>query len=249
MSWNSDATAVVTGAGQGIGLSIAREFAQRGAHAVVIERDPELAEAAAKSIVDAGNSASFVVCDVSSSAAVDEMAQRVLSERGRVDVLVNNAGIVRAAMLWDLTDEQWNAVINTNLSSQFFTIRAFVRGWMKENGGAIVNVSSIGGLRGSVGQINYASAKSGVLGLTKAAALELGRYGVRVNAVAPGTTKTPMTTKLMETPKLHDKFIAEIPLGRFGEPEDIARAVAFLASDEAGWITGKILTVDGGAYN
>jgi 3-oxoacyl-[acyl-carrier protein] reductase len=249
MSWNDDTTVIVTGSGQGIGRGIAAEFARRGAHVVVVERDPALAEESVKFIADLGGSASFVVCDVSSSTSVDEMTQAVIEKRGRIDVLVNNAGISRPAMLWDLTDEQWHAVLNTNLSSQFFTIRAVVRAWMKENGGAIVNISSLAGLRGSIGQINYAAAKSGVIGVTKAAALELARYGVRVNGVAPGLTLTPMTQKIMDTPKLHDRYVGEIPLGRIGEPEDIARAVAFLASEDAGWITGKILTVDGGAYN
>lgn len=248
-TWWRKATAVVTGAGQGIGLGIATELARLGAHVVVADIDAGTAEAAASSLRAASGSAKGIACDVSSREQVDALVADTLADRGRLDVLVNNAGISRPNMLWNLTDEQWDAVLATNLSSQFYAIRAAARDWMKDNGGAIVNISSMGGLRGSIGQINYAAAKAGVIGLTKAAALELGRYGVRANAVAPGTTETPMTSTIMTTEKLRDRFSKEIPLGRFGKPSDIASAVAFLAGPSASWITGKVLTVDGGAYN
>ncbi len=246
--WSS-AVVIVTGAGQGIGFGIARAMAARGATVVLAERDAATGAKAAELLKDAPGKAHFAACDVSDSKQVDQLVEKALADFGRLDVVVNNAGIVRANMLWNLTDEQWNAVIATNLSSQFFMIRAAARSWMKDNGGAIVNMSSIGGLRGSIGQINYAAAKAGVVGLTKAAALELGSYGVRVNAIAPGTTETPMTKTIMETDKLRERFRKEIPLGRFGKPGDIAAAAVFLAGPEASWITGKVLTVDGGAYN
>jgi 3-oxoacyl-[acyl-carrier protein] reductase len=152
-------------------------------------------------------------------------------------------------MLWNLTDEEWSAVLDTNLKSQFFVMRAAVQEWMREHGGSIVNISSTAGLRGSIGQVNYAAAKAGVLGLTKSGALELGRFGVRVNAIAPGTIQTEMTAPILANTKLRAKLDSEIRLGRLGTVDDIAQAVAFLAGPDASWITGKVLTVDGGAYN
>lgn len=247
--WAEERTAIVTGAGQGIGQGIAIGLAERGAHVIMVDIDADAVQEAASELDQRGLHVEAATCDVGDSAAVDAMVGDVMAEHGKVDVLVNNAGIVRANMLWNLTDEEWESVLRVNLFSQFYGTRAVAKAHMKEHGGAIVNVSSIGGLRGSIGQVNYVAAKAGVVGLTKAAALELGRYGVRVNAVAPGTTQTPMTSTIMETEKLRERFRKEIPLGRFGEPSDIADAVCFLASPAASWITGKVLTVDGGAYN
>jgi 3-oxoacyl-[acyl-carrier protein] reductase len=248
-AWWREATAFVTGAGQGIGQAIASHLASLGAHVVVAERDPDRGARTAEEICAAGGSARAIPCDVSSSAEVDAAVRSALEERGRLDVVVNNAGITRTNMLWNLTDEEWDAVIDTNLTSQFYVIRAATRAWMKEHGGAIVNISSIGGLRGSVGQVNYAAAKAGVVGLTKSAARELGRYGVRVNAIAPGTVETPMTENILSNQKLAAQIRGEVLLGRLGMGSDIAAAVAFLAGPEASWITGKVLVVDGGAYN
>jgi len=244
-----NATAVVTGAGQGIGFGIAEALASRGAHVVLGERDKETGARAAERLNAGPGSARAVECDVAQSASVDALVASAMDERGKIDVLVNNAGIVRAAMLWNLTDEDWANVVSVHLSGMFFSIRAVARAWMREHGGAIVNITSIGGLRGSIGQVNYAAAKAGVVGLTKAAALELAKSGVRVNAVAPGVIRTNMTRTIMKTEKLRERFEKEIPLGRFGEPRDVASAVAFLAGPESAWITGKVLVVDGGAYN
>jgi 3-oxoacyl-[acyl-carrier protein] reductase len=243
------AVVVVTGGGQGIGFGIAKRMVERGALVVLAEKNAETGEKAAAELGGLRGKAEFQPCDVSVSSEVDEMVKGVVARHGRLNVVVNNAGIVRANMLWNLTDDQWNKVLQTNLFSMFYMVRAAANAWMLENGGSIVNISSIGGLRGSIGQINYATAKAGVVGLTKAAALELGKNNVRVNAIAPGTTETPMTRTIMETEKLRERFQKEIPLGRFGTPDDVASAAMFLAGPEASWITGKVLVVDGGAYN
>jgi 3-oxoacyl-[acyl-carrier protein] reductase len=247
--WWPQVTAIVTGAGRGIGHGIAEEFARRGAHVVVAEFDKGRGREAEAAVAAVGGSCRAVVCDVTESAQVDQLVRDTVADRGRLDIVVNNAGITRTNMLWNLTDEEWSAVLDTNLKSQFFMMRAAVREWMRDHGGSMVNISSIAGLRGSIGQVNYAAAKAGVIGLTKSGALELGRYGVRVNAVAPGTTETEMTAPILSKEKLRAKLESEVVLGRLGTVADIARAVAFLAGPEASWITGKVLTVDGGAYN
>jgi 3-oxoacyl-[acyl-carrier protein] reductase len=248
-AWWSASVAVVTGAGSGIGQGIARVLAARGAQVFIADRDYDSANLAAEELRAKGSRATPVKCDVSMVEEVNALVDDAVAAGGRLDILVNCAGVSRPNMLWNVTDEQWDEVIRTNLSSQFWAIRAAVNAWMKDNGGAIVNISSLAGLRGSVAQVNYAAAKSGVIGVTKSAALDLARFNIRVNAVAPGLTLTNMTRKIMDDPKLRQRYEGEIPLGRIGTPEDIAHAVAFLASPQASWITGKVLAVDGGAYN
>jgi 3-oxoacyl-[acyl-carrier protein] reductase len=216
---------------------------------VLAEFDEGRGREAEAVVAAAGGSCRAVVCDVTESAQVDQLVRDTVADRGRLDIVVNNAGITRTNMLWNLTDEEWSAVLDTNLKSQFFVMRAAVQEWMREHGGSIVNISSTAGLRGSIGQVNYAAAKAGVLGLTKSGALELGRFGVRVNAIAPGTIQTEMTAPILANTKLRAKLDSEIRLGRLGTVDDIAQAVAFLAGPDASWITGKVLTVDGGAYN
>jgi 3-oxoacyl-[acyl-carrier protein] reductase len=229
-------TALVTGASRGIGAAIARELADAGAQVVVgFHAGREEAEALAGEI---GGRA--VQADVSSLAD----AARLVEEAGDLHVLVNNAGLTRDGLLARMSDEDWQVVLETNLGSVFATCRAAVRPMMKRRAGAIVNVSSIVGLHGNPGQANYAASKAGIIGFTKALARELGSRGVRANVVAPGYVSTRLTDVLPDAAK--QAMLANTPLGRLGEPKDVAGAVRFLCSDEASFITGEVLLVDGG---
>jgi 3-oxoacyl-[acyl-carrier protein] reductase len=229
-------TALVTGGSRGIGAAIARELAQAGAEVVVgFRAGADEAQAVAREI---GGRA--VQADVSSP----EEAARLVEEAGDIDVLVNNAGLTRDGLLARMSDDDWRAVIETNLSSVFYTCRAVTRPMMKKRGGSIVNVSSIVGLHGNWGQTNYAASKAGIIGFTKALARELASRGVRANVVAPGYVESRLTDVLPEEAK--SAMLANTPLGRFGQPHDVARAVRFLCSDDASFITGEVLLVDGG---
>ena len=229
-------TALVTGASKGIGRAIAAELAAAGAAVVVGYRSgKDEAEALAAEL---GGRA--IQADVSSA----EEAARLVEEAGDVDILVNNAGLTRDGLLARMPDEDWRTVIETNLSSCFYTCRAVARPMMKKRGGSIVNVSSIVGVHGNWGQTNYAASKAGIIGFTKSLARELGSRGVRANVVAPGYVKTQLTDVLPE--EATAAMLQNTPLGRLGEPEDIAGAVRFLCSDEASFITGEVLLVDGG---
>jgi 3-oxoacyl-[acyl-carrier protein] reductase len=229
-------TALVTGASRGIGRAIAVELARAGASVVVGYRSGrEEAETLAHEI---GGRA--VQADVS----VPKEAARLVEEAGDLDVLVNNAGLTRDGVLARMSDDDWRAVLETNLSSVFYTCRAVTRGMMKRRAGAIVNVSSIVGVHGNWGQTNYAASKAGIIGFTKSLAQELGSRGVRANVVAPGYIKTQLTDVIPE--EARTKMLDLTPLGRLGEPENVAGAVRFLCSDEASFITGGVLLVDGG---
>jgi len=229
-------TALVTGASRGIGRSIALELARAGAVVVVgYQAAAEEAEAVA---AEAGGRA--VRADVSDP---DE-ARRLVDETGDVDILVNNAGLTRDGLIARMPEDDWRAVLDTNLTGAFHTCRAAVRGMMRRRGGAIVNISSVVGLHGNPGQTNYAASKAGIIGFTKALARELGSRGVRANVVAPGYVETRLTEVLPE--ELRQAMLANTPLGVFGTPEHVAGAVRFLASDEAAFITGEVLLVDGG---
>ncbi|MDX6485351.1 MAG: 3-oxoacyl-[acyl-carrier protein] reductase [Gaiellaceae bacterium] len=229
-------TALVTGASRGIGRAIATELAAAGASVVVGYRSgKDEAEALAKEL-----GARAVQADVSSP----EDAARLVQEAGDIDILVNNAGLTRDGLLARMSDDDWRVVIDTNLSSVFYTCRAVCRPMMKKRGGAIVNVSSIVGVHGNWGQTNYAASKAGIIGFTKSLAKELGSRGVRANVVAPGYVKTQLTDVLPE--EATQAMLQNTPLARLGEPEDIAGAVRFLCSDAAAFITGEVLLVDGG---
>jgi 3-oxoacyl-[acyl-carrier protein] reductase len=229
-------TALVTGASRGIGRAIATELARAGATVVVgFQHARDEAEALAGEI---GGRA--VQADVASS----DDAARLVEEAGDVSVLVNNAGTTRDGVLARMSDDDWRAVVDTNLSSVFFTCRAVSRGMMRRRSGAIVNVSSVVGLRGNWGQTNYAASKAGIIGFTKSLAQELGSRGVRANVVAPGYITTRLTEVIPEDARA--KMLSLTPLGRLGEPEEVAGAVRFLCSDAASFITGEVLVVGGG---
>ena len=229
-------TALVTGASRGIGKAIALELGRAGAAVTVGYRGgEEEAEAVAQEI--GGRAVRADVADA-------DQARSLVGEAGDLDLLVNNAGVTKDGLLARMPDEDWRTVMETNLSAMFFTCRAAARGMMKRRAGSIVNVSSIVGLRGNPGQTNYAAAKAGIIGFTKALARELGTRGVRANVVAPGYVKTALTDVLSEEARA--AMLANTPLGRLGDPEDVARAVRFLCSDEASFITGEVLLVDGG---
>jgi 3-oxoacyl-[acyl-carrier protein] reductase len=229
-------TALVTGASRGIGRAIAVELARAGASVVIgFHTGREEGEALAQEI---GGRA--VQADVS----VPEEAARLVEDAGDLDILVNNAGLTRDGVLARMSDDDWRIVLETNLSSVFYTCRAVARGMMKRRAGAIVNVSSIVGVRGNWGQANYAASKAGIIGFTKSLAQELGSRGVRANVVAPGYIKTQLTDVIPEEARA--KMLDLTPLGQLGEPEHVAGAVRFLCSDEASFITGGVLLVDGG---
>ncbi len=242
---NIEKTALVTGASRGIGRAIALALASKGfAVALNYAGSHDAAEAVKKEIEDAGGKAFTVQGDVSKSEDVDRIFKTVKDEFGGLDVLVNNAGINRDALLIRMKESNWDDVIATDLKSDFLTTKAAAAMMMRKRKGSIINISSVVGIMGNIGQANYAAAKAGVIGLTKACAKEMAARNIRVNAVAPGFIETAMTDGIPE--KIREGMIESIPMGRMGQPEDIARAVCFLASDDASYITGQVLVVDGG---
>ena len=236
--------ALVTGAGSGIGREIATRFSTSGATVAVCDVVKEAADNVAAEIAGAGGQAQAYAIDVSDFAAVQQLCERVTADLGGIDILVNNAGITRDNLLLRMTEAEFDRVIAVNLKGAFNFTKACFRGMMKNRRGRIINIASIMGQMGNIGQANYAAAKAGIIGLTKSAAKELASRNVTVNAVAPGYIATAMTEKLDAATR--EAYIAGIPLKRAGTPEDVANACLFLASDLAGYVTGQVLRVDGG---
>lgn len=244
MSQLASQIAVVTGAGRGIGRAIALKFAAEGADVVVVSRTQENSEKVATEIRALGRKAWALAVDVADGAAVTAAADRIITDCGRVDILVNNAGVTRDGLLMRMSDADWDTVLNTNLKGAFHFTRAFFRSFAKQRAGRILNISSVIGLIGNPGQCNYAASKAGLIGFTQSVARELAGRGVTVNAIAPGFIETDMTSELNE--ELKGNILRQIPLGKFGQAADIADAALFLAGPGAKYVTGQVLTVDGG---
>lgn len=239
--------AVVTGAGQGLGRAVALAFAREGRPVVVSDLRRELVDGTSAQIHDVGGTALSIPADVASEDAVLELAERARAEFGPLGVWVNNAGVSRPAMLHKMNVADFDLVLAVHARGTFLGIREAARRMIEDGGGSIINVTSSAGLQGTIGQINYAAAKGAVISATKSAALELARYSIRVNAVAP-LAATPMTEKLRSDPKFAAGFLEKVPLKRFGDVDEIAASFVFLGSPSAGYITGQVMCVDGGLY-
>lgn len=236
--------AVVTGAGRGIGRAIALKFAGAGADIVVVSRTVENSEKVANEIRALGRKAWAFAVDVSDSAAVAAAGEKILAAAGRVDILVNNAGVTRDGLLMRMSDADWDTVLDTNLKGAFLVTKAFNRAMLKQRSGRIINITSVIGIMGNAGQCNYAASKAGLIGFTKSAAREFAARGVTVNAIAPGFTETDMTADMK--PEMREVILKQIPLGSLGQAEDIASAALYLAGASGRYVTGQVLTVDGG---
>lgn len=239
-----DKVAIITGAASGIGFAAALSFARQGAKVAVVDFNEELGNVSVHNIKSEGYDATFFQVNVADRKSVDEMVKAVLGKYGRIDILVNNAGITKDGMLSKLAVEDFQKVIDVNLTGVFHCTQAVLPTMVEQGKGKIINTSSVSGVYGNVGQTNYAATKAGVVGMTKTWAKELGRKGINVNAVAPGFIETGMTAKVPE--KILDQMKMMVPLGRLGVPEDIANAYLFLASEESNYVNGTVLHVDGG---
>ncbi len=236
--------AIVTGASRGIGKVIAEDIAKAGATVVCVSRSQSDIDNVANSINKNGCIAIAIACDISNGKQYQELAKSVIEKFGSIDILVNNAGVTKDGLIMRMSEDDWDIVIDTNLKGAFNGTKAVTRHMMKQRSGRIINISSVVGLIGNAGQANYAASKAGLIGLTKATAKELASRGITANCIAPGYIETDMTKQLSD--KIRDALIQQIPLGRIGQAKDIASIVCFLASDDAGYITGQTFTVDGG---
>jgi 3-oxoacyl-[acyl-carrier protein] reductase len=236
--------ALVTGASRGIGEAVARRLAAEGAHVIAAARTAAALEKLVGEIAAAGGSASALTMDLSDAASIEAGAKQALASPAGVDVLVNNAGVTEDNLILRMSREAWDRVLGTNLTGTFLLTQAIVKGMVRKRYGRIVNIASVVGIMGNAGQANYAASKAGLIGLTKSVARELASRNITCNAVAPGFIETEMTQKM--TPQAREALAGQIPAGRLGSPEDVANAVAFLASEAASYITGHVLTVSGG---
>ncbi len=243
---DNEKVAIVTGGARGIGLEIVRELLGMGMTVVAVDLKADLLAGIPEKLGNPGEKLATAVCDVTDSEAFTKVVEDTAEKYGRLDVMVNNAGITRDNIVLMLTDEDWDLVLKVNLKSAFIGVRAAGKIMMRKRSGSIINMSSYSGLEGNRGQANYAASKAGMLGLTKSAAKELAKRSVRVNAVAPGFIQTEMTDVLPQEAK--DMALTQIPMQRFGKPVDIAKAVGFLASDASSYITGQVISVDGGMH-
>jgi 3-oxoacyl-[acyl-carrier protein] reductase len=237
-------TALVTGSARGLGKAIAKKLASMGARIVISDVLMELAEETARELSEKGYDVMAVSADVSKSEDVKKMIAEIMAKYKTLDIVVNNAGITRDALILRMSEEAWDAVLNVNLKGAFLITQAAAKIMIKQRYGRIINIASTSGLIGNAGQANYVASKAGIIGLTKTVARELGSRGITANAIAPGFIETEMTKNLPES--VQDAFLNNTPLKRFGKPEDVASAVAFLASEEGSYITGQVIGVDGG---
>ncbi len=240
-----DKVAIVTGSGRGIGRSIAEALLHEGAKIVISDVNEELIQQTTAELKQQGGQVMGVPCNVTISESIEKMVEQVVGAWGQVDILVNNAGITRDALFMRMSEEQWQAVIDTNLTSAFKVTKPVIKAMSKQRSGRIINIASTTGVHGNFGQVNYAAAKAGLIGLTKTIALEYASRGITCNAVAPGFIDTAMTKALGE--EIINKVIEKIPMGRMGTPDDIAQAVVFFAGPGA-YVTGQVLEVNGGLY-
>lgn len=244
MSQLANQIAVVTGAGRGIGRAIALKFADEGADVVCVSRTAENSEKVASEVRALGRKAWAVALDVADAKAVETTTEKILTDTGKIDILVNNAGVTRDGLLMRMSEEQWDTVLNTNLRGAFTVTKGFVRAFIKQRSGRIINIASVIGLIGNGGQANYAASKAGLIGFTKSIAREVASRGITANVIAPGFIETDMTAVLND--QIKEGVLKQIPMGVLGKAEDIAAAALYLASPAARYVTGQVLTVDGG---
>ena len=240
----TDQVSIITGASKGIGKSIAEYFADAGSHVVCVSRTESSLKDVQQKIIDKGGKASIYSCDVANHDAVKSLINDTIDNYKKIDILINNAGITRDGLIMRMNESDWNEVIDINLKGAFNTIKAVSREMMKKRSGRIINISSIVGLKGNSGQANYSAAKAGLIGLTKSTAKELASRSITVNCIAPGYIETDMTGEMPTN--LKEELSKKIPIGKIGQPHNIASAALFLASDEAEYITGQTISVDGG---